>query len=543
MASFSRHRVVASLMIALMVLMAASPLVSAQTPVGTAAGTPATTVPPIYRKTPCAAPLPAPLVDGKSAECGTVTAPLYYDRESVETVKLRVIRIWSAASAPAAEPLFILTGGPGESLDAVLPLFSDASPIYRPLLARQSVILFDQRGMGSSTPSLACPFEALGAATPVAATPIGTPAATDLGLGAQLQPLLDCGKALVDSGIDPSAFTTLSNASDVNSIRVALGDKQIDLFGISYGTDLALTVMRDFPSIVHTAILDSTLPPQENLLVSQLTGFDTALKHIFAGCAADPVCAAANPNLEQSIEKGVAQLEASPKTFTVKDPTTGAPTPVTVDGSTYLTLIYTGIFIGQGVPFMPGIITATANGDTGPLERALPVLLIPTPTSAGALLTYVCQDDYPYTSKDAVVKALADEDALPVLQDGNFGGATALAFAVCPTWGFPAAPEAVNAPAASDAPTLLVAGEYDPITPPDFAARAAASLPNSTVIVVPGLGHDPVTFGGACTVGIVAAFLNDPAAPVDSSCTASLAVDFSPDQATPAESPEASPVS
>lgn len=534
------HRFSATMICLLMLSGATAPAALAQTP----EASPVATTAPIFEETACVRELPEPLVEGESATCGTVTAPMYYDREISETVQLSVVRIMSTSDTPAGEPLVILTGGPGQPLDSVLTLFGNQAPLYQPLLEVQDVILFDQRGMGMSTPSLACPFEQQATATPVAGAPPAASPMAEMSSANALQPLLECGQQLLDSGIDPTAFTTTSNAADVNAIREALGANKVDLLGISYGSELALAVMRDYPDAIDSVILASPLPLEANFLSSQLTGFDAALKRIFAGCEDDPECAAANPDLEQSLEQVVAQLNESPLTIETKALMTGDPLEVPVDGALFLTALYTSIFVGSAIPAVPSLITTTAAGDTALLENLIPLVLLPIPSTQGALFTYVCQEEYPYTSEQEIEQDLADVDALPLLRGDDFIGATALSFVVCGEWEFPTAPESINQPVRSDIETLIFSGGFDPITPPQFADDVAANLPNSTVVDVPGLGHDPVTTGGQCTIGIAVSFLADPEAPVDAGCAADLTVDFSPEQApggTPAASPVASP--
>ncbi len=512
-------------------------------PLTSVAQTPDISTAPSYEETVCVRELPASLVEGESASCGVVTAPMYPDGESSEVVRLSVIRIASTSATPAPEPLLILTGGPGQALDSVLLLFGDAVPLYRPVLETQEVILFDQRGMGLSEPSLACPFEQPGAAS---ATPVATPGANleaaDLSLEAALEPLFACGQQLRDASIDPAAFTTITNAADIDAIRVAIGVDQVDLYGVSYGTELALAAMRHSPDAIDSVVLGSALPLEANFLLSQITAFDEALKAIFAACDADPECAAANPDPEGTLERVVADLTASPITLMPVSPVTGEPVEVPVDGALFLNLLYTSIFIGEGIPFIPGIITSTLAGDTTIIEGILSLSLIPAPTAQGALYTFVCQGEYPFITQAEIDQVLADTDALEVLRGGAFVGVTALAFPVCEAWGFPAAGEEINHPVHSEIPTLIVGGGFDPITPPQFSEDVAANLPNSTLVIVPGLGHDPITTVGDCTIGLAASFLADPTAPFDTSCAAAITPDFSP-APPPGASPVASPVS
>lgn len=95
----------------------------------------------------------------------------------------------------------------------------------------------------------------------------------------------------------------------------------------------------------------------------------------------------------------------------------------------------------------------------------------------------------------------------------------------CSAWvdGKPAPIE--NEAVVSDIPTLILSGEFDPITPPAWGQLVAETLTNSQCLEFPGYGHG--VFGtNACDNQIVIDFLNDPNAPVDANCINSLEFNF-----------------
>jgi pimeloyl-ACP methyl ester carboxylesterase len=78
----------------------------------------------------------------------------------------------------------------------------------------------------------------------------------------EVEAMLRCRDRLIQEGIDLSAYNSAASAADVNDLRIALGYDQVNLYGVSYGSRLALTVMRDYPGILRSVILDSTYPPE-----------------------------------------------------------------------------------------------------------------------------------------------------------------------------------------------------------------------------------------------------------------------------------------
>jgi pimeloyl-ACP methyl ester carboxylesterase len=93
---------------------------------------------------------------------------------------------------------------------------------------------------------------------------------------------------------------------------------------------------------------------------------------------------------------------------------------------------------------------------------------------------------------------------------------------VCDAW--PSRPSAPieNAPVASEVPTLILSGRNDPITPPAFAEASGSTLPNSTVVVLPGVAHGALLSTRTCPYDITWAFLRDPHARPDTACTAEM---------------------
>ena len=129
-----------------------------------------------------------------------------------------------------------------------------------------------------------------------------------------------CHDRLVKSGINLNAFTTLENAADVHDLIRALGYQQVNLEGVSYGTRLALTVMRLYPADLRSVVLNSVLPPQVNAFTSIPRAAARAFDVLFQGCAADPYCNATYPHLQAVFYQLVADLNTTPITFQATPP-------------------------------------------------------------------------------------------------------------------------------------------------------------------------------------------------------------------------------
>lgn len=478
----------------------------------------------------CPFQLPDDLTDGDTVNCGYLTVPLKHEDPSGPTIQIAVAILKSTGANPAPEPLVLLNGGPGQGSDGIFEAFTDTSDYsYAPLLERQDVILFDQRGTGRSDPSLLCPGDELVA-------PSGTPGADETPapqptvdtVEDEVNLYVDCLDDWSDQ-IDLSAFNTKENAADVDALRAVLGYAQIDLLGISYGTRLGLEIMRDYPDTVRSVVLSSPLPAEANLYSGQIIAFDQALKKAFAGCEADRECNANFPNLERSFSNAVSDLNDDPRDITVQDPATGESTDISVDGSTFMNAVYNTLFIGPLIPAVAPLVYATANGNDKVLEQILPIVLsTDVGIATGMFFAVDCQDMAGFTSKDEVLQLVQQADVLPELSDPDFINDQIATFDICREAGLKSSPAIEHEPIVSDLPTLIFTGEFDPITPPLYGEMLNANLSNSTLIEVPGVGHDQISTGGKCVMGLISDFLANPDTSLDSSCVDNLELDFSP---------------
>jgi hypothetical protein len=96
----------------------------------------------------------------------------------------------------------------------------------------------------------------------------------------------------------------------------------------------------------------------------------------------------------------------------------------------------------------------------------------------------------------------------------------------------------------SDVPALLMAGEFDVITPPTFLADAAAGLARSYRFRYPATGHAGIDF---CRLSMTLAFFDDPSKAPSGACIAGLTLHFdtaapaAPAMVPPASMPQVAP--
>jgi pimeloyl-ACP methyl ester carboxylesterase len=92
-------------------------------------------------------------------------------------------------------------------------------------------------------------------------------------------------------------------------------------------------------------------------------------------------------------------------------------------------------------------------------------------------------------------------------------------------WGYGKKEAAARQPAATDVPTLILAGEMDTLCPPAWARDAASSLTNVHLFEIPGFAHSP-TFSGECPASLALQFMADPSKAPDASCLEGMEIAF-----------------
>ena len=178
-------------------------------------------------------------------EVGTFLVPENRKQPTEQVIEIPFYRLKSTAKKPAA-PIFLLAGGPGSSwIDNFRNEENfDEVQFYRTIA---DVILFDQRGAGHARPKLRSHESTQ--------YPLLKPLDPNSVAEALQELSSKCRARLIDAGIDVTAYNTEESAADVNDLRSALGYKRITLLGGSYGSHLALTIMRLFPESVERAVL------------------------------------------------------------------------------------------------------------------------------------------------------------------------------------------------------------------------------------------------------------------------------------------------
>ncbi len=427
-----------------------------------------------------------------TVRCGYVSVPETRDVPSSATLKIAVAVVYSNQPNPAPEPVVYLEGGPGGA--AISAIFGQ-NFIFEPLLSDRDLIVFDQRGTGYSQPALGC--------EEVDSLPAD--AAEDVVLDA----VGACRTRHDQAGVQLASYNSRENAADIEALREALGYDAWHLYGISYGSRLALTALRDAPAHIRSVVLDGVFPLQANLFADVPATAQRAFELVFSACAAQADCNESFGDLETRFYQTLTALNQTPAELTVSGHS------VQMSGTTALNTLRLLLYSSAALPLLPLIIDRMAEGDYSFFQNVLSGLGGPSLLSYGMYLSVMCQDELAHTSREEVV-ATANQSS-PIFAE-TFADTTI--FDICERWQVPASAVAENSPVRSDVPSLVLSGEFDPVTPPAYGTMAASYLSAAQEFVLNGEAHGSSV--SECGSRLVRAFLNAPTEPVDTACLQAL---------------------
>ncbi len=442
-------------------------------------------------------------------QCLLMTVPIDRDDPSAGTTDISVV-VRSGSGGESLPPLAVLQGGPGgASSDLALLMPTTPNP----------QVFIDQRGTGFGSTDFSC--EEYGDVLIDVLE-----ASADRAEALQVEALRSCSERLADDPVIPHT-TTANHAADVIDVMDALGHDQWLVYGVSYGTTIALEVMRNPPATLLGAVLDGVYPPGLDLDVDSAQAAQRVIDELDRACADDRECAAiladagtstrrrrTPASLSAMLSEVIESVNESPMVVTLaaRDTSLGEEIDVRFDGDSVAYVVFEMMYSDYLVSLIPAVVAGLAGGDAYAelLLTSIGAEFAVESVLYGALGTnfaVTCSERLPFTSG-------------PPEGMGDFAAAVTgegLADS-CEPWSAQPAPLRSDEPVRSDLPVLMVSGWFDPVTPPTFADLTLEHLPGATHVVsyVPGHG---MWGWDSCVNGIVADFLANPAADLDNPCT------------------------
>lgn len=422
------------------------------------------------------------------AECLRLSVAEDPDNPAGRHISLNILRV-PAVTPAVDDPLFVIVGGPG---GAAVRSAHQYLPYFRGLQQKRDIVFVDQRGTGESNP-LQCPFD--------------TVAFAQLDDAAKHRRGSEMAAACVaDLDANLEFYTTPYAVQDLEQVRLALGYKQLNLWGVSYGTRVILEYLRRYPEAVRTSVLDGAAPVAIQLPKFLEQDAGRALELIFHQCAEEPACFETYGDLRAGWLALLERLKAQPETVVLSHPRSQEEIATYISPSVLSAWVRLTLYSRELAPLLPQAIQRAISHDFS-MFGTISLLLteeITEQLSAGMQTVVLCGEDFQYPAAaetDSVPDQVAirsDTSLLPLADATVFA-------ALCEHFPAGNVPPDYFMPVQSDVPTLLLSGEFDPVTPPHWGELVAQNLSNSHHLVVAG-AHHGVTMQG-CVPRLVRKFI------------------------------------
>jgi pimeloyl-ACP methyl ester carboxylesterase len=431
-------------------------------------------------------------VDYSGVRCATLSVPLDRSGADPGTVPLRIART-GRTSGPT---LMYLSGGPGgagvrEMLN-VIGGFPQLEERYR-------VIGYDQRGTGHS--------------------------------GLLRCPRLERDKRLRDSAaaedcanrLGPARrhYTTAASVEDMEAIRAELGVDKLTLFGISYGTELAIAYARSYPHRVERMILDSVVDADDPdpFFAAGFASMGQSLRSLCPnrcrGITADPAA---------DFAQLIARVRSKPLRGRAYDAKGRAHT-VTIGPLELLDLMFLTDYLPALRAVLPIAVRAALDGDPAPLARALrevrpfEELGSPRDFSVARFATRCETAVLPWDPGTPIDQRVAVAQqriaAVPPETFAPFDAGAAIedAIRLCLRWPDVPRPSSAAWQPYPSVPTLILQGAEDLRTPLAWSAAVAARIPGAKRVVIPGVGHSTISDPRSCSARVIIRFVRGGSVP------------------------------
>ncbi len=446
--------------------------------------------------TPCS--LSSPMAkDSLEAMCATYAVP--EDRAKPEGRKIALNIAWLQTTGKGErmpDPVFFLAGGPGQS---AVDTFPGMDPVFKEVRKQRDVILVDQRGTGKSN-LLSCE------------PPKEDEDGFDNSSEAMQAEATACATALSKKA-DLRHYTTTDAVADLDAVRQAIGAQQLNLVGVSYGTRVAQQYAMRHPAATRSIVLDSPVPNKLGLGNIFARNLDDALALQFALCSKDPACKDKLGDPRAELDVLLNRLRDNPVQVEYRDATTGEMKQGTLRAETVAGLVRMYAYMPLASGLLPKLIHEANAGRYGNLMALARMMTgdLKDAMAMGMQLSVVC-------SEDADSMVVREEDAKTVLGNLLPAGMAAM----CKVWPKGDVPADFNQPLATKVPALVLAGEFDPVTPPRYGEEIVKSLANGRLFVLRGQGHSVI--GAGCMPKLFTQFIEKAdAKALDGKCLDTLA--------------------
>jgi len=397
-------------------------------------------------------------------------------------------------------PLIYISGGPGYATGI------DKLGIYiwhewiKQMNWQHDILFFDQRAIGKGFPNAHCPkiLES-------SIHNLGHAFSDQQDLNFWYQFAKRCYQHF-NNKLEIDLISTQHTVNDITNLMQLYPAKSWNIYSISYGTRVALELMKQQPKQLRSVILDSVYPQNKNELMVIPELMQETLHNLYTECRLSYTCNQQAPNLKQKVDTIVKQLNQKPIWITVKPANYHKKIKVFVNGHRFIWALYQSMYSWRAINSAPMMLLQAERGNYQGLKFLIQKSAeysLDTLFSIPAFYSVECADrKSEVQEKDYLQKVNQYSDVKAFTQ-------FQWRYDTCKVWKTKRANKQSFNLTQSDVPTLILNGELDPVTPPQWAIEVAKQLKNSYTFIVKGIGH-AVVASDDCSGAIARAFLIDP---------------------------------
>ncbi|MCB0454055.1 MAG: alpha/beta fold hydrolase [Aequorivita sp.] len=441
--------------------------------------------------------------DSSGVKCYKIPINLLYNDASKGSKKIAVIKANSLQKSKLP-PIVYFHGGPGVATLGIAQKYLE-SPFWKKLRENHDIIMMDYSGTGYSEPYLCDNIQ-----ESILALEESELSEADKKVKT-LEYFINCRDSLISKKIPINTFTSFQIAADADEVRRKLGVEIWNVYGVSYGSHVAMQYMRHFENRIKNIVLDSPFPPNVKS-ESPVHTMNETLNHIQEVINKDPEMAKVFPNIIADFAATAERLDKKPIKME----------NFVLTGDDFAQIMFSTFYKTKLVSIIPLALKEFANGNDEALVEWVRSQYVNDGIGGDAYgkvndFHYFAISGYEwkprtyeetasYLSKEySYLKSLAKKEEFDIYY----------AFR-------PESPDAsYYEPIKSELPTLVLNCEFDPGCPISYGYSTIQQMPNAKMVIIPNASHSAATYSD-CTQNLVKDFFDLPTAPINTECISEI---------------------
>ena len=446
---------------------------------------------------------------GERYRCGFLHVPENYAQPRSPMIRVPFLLIFPDEDIFDAtlQPLLITGGGgPGNALlgNQYFPPDDSSFWAYEELSVADGrlLMILENRGIGFSQPNLDCHYP------------------PDIYQQQFWSALLTsdrrCGANFMEDGVELSQYNVLNAALDIELFRQLsasedINTAQLNLYGVSYGTRVAMYYERLFPAATRSMVLDSVSINNPGSAADELTYAQQSLDLVFSKCRSDAQCRKAfGEDLESEFYRFLANLDKADLFLSVRWPDRLLPLEVPLSATLVIDILHSALYSSDTFSTIPLMVKRLIDGSYGKFTAAFNDYVAGySPKyyfSDTAFITYLCYDLEDSTQSSDIPTSF---QASKLSRYWDLESGKDYMDSVCTDYDALPGPDLLQLPFTSDTPVLMLSGELDPVTPPASALQAALHYSYHWSITRDNVSHDVISHS-ACARFLASWFIYHP---------------------------------